>query len=99
MARFAPLSWTRRHLRLVALAVAAGIGAVVFALTYFQPQDLFIDHTVNEALPVPVASAATAAGAASGATTSGPAAHVVAQGRFHSGEHTTTGLAQVIDAP
>src|SRR5436305_13068946 len=105
MAHFAPLSRTRRHLRLVTVTIAAGIGGAVFVLAYFQPQDLFIDHTVNEALPVPVSTAApvagtpTAAAPAPAAATTGPTARIVAQGRFRSGEHATTGTAQLIDAP
>ena len=53
--------------------------ALVFALVYFQPQDLFINHSVDQARP---------AGAV-----------VVRQGSFHSGEHATTGLAQLLGFP
>ena len=53
--------------------------ALVFALVYFQPQDLFINHTVGQARPAQAA--------------------VIRQGSFHSGEHTTTGVAQLLGFP
>ena len=40
------------HWRLAAAVVAFGLAiTVVFALVYFQPQDLFINHTVDQARP------------------------------------------------
>jgi hypothetical protein len=68
------------HWRLAAALITAGLATtVVFVLVYFQPQDLFISHAVDQARP---------AGAV-----------VVRQGSFHSGEHTTTGLAQLLGSP
>jgi hypothetical protein len=68
------------HWRLAAAVVAAGLAVtVVFVLVYFQPQDLFINHTVDQARPV--------------------RAVVVRQGSFHSGEHATTGVAQLLGFP
>ena len=70
---------TRR--RLAAAVVALGLAiTAVFVLAYFQPQDLFINHTVDQARP---------AGAVA----------VAGQGSFHSGEHATTGLAQLLGFP
>ena len=75
LARHAATRW-----RLAAAVVAVGLAiAVVFVLVYFQPQDLFISHSVDQARP---------AGAV-----------VVRQGSFHSGEHATTGLAQLLGFP
>jgi len=75
LARHAATRW-----RLAAAVVAAGLAIiVVFVLVYFQPQDLFINHSVDQARP---------AGAV-----------VVRQGSFHSGEHATTGLAQLLGFP
>ena len=65
------------HWRLAAVVVAFGLAVtVVFALVYFQPQDLFINHSVDQARPAQ--------------------AVVVRQGSFHSGEHATTGVAQLL---
>jgi len=67
--------------RLAAAVVALGLAiTAVFVLAYFQPQDLFINHTVDQARP---------AGAVA----------VAGQGSFHSGEHATTGLAQLLGFP
>ena len=75
LARHAATRW-----RLAAAVVAVGLAIiVVFVLVYFQPQDLFINHSVDQARP---------AGAV-----------VVRQGSFHSGEHATTGLAQLLGFP
>jgi len=69
------------HWRLAAAAVTVGLAiTVVFVLVYFQPQDLFISHTVDQARPA-------------------GAVVVVRQGSFHSGEHATTGLAQLLGLP
>ncbi|MBI4259025.1 MAG: DM13 domain-containing protein [Actinobacteria bacterium] len=45
----------RRHPRLAATAVVVGIGLFVFGIVWFEPHKLFIDDTVNEALPTPSA--------------------------------------------
>ena len=67
--------------RLAAAVVALGLAiTAVFVLAYFQPQDLFINHTVDQARP---------AGAVA----------VAGQGSFHSGEHATTGVAQLLGFP
>jgi hypothetical protein len=66
--------------RLTAAVVAFGLAVtVVFVFVYFQPQDLFISHTVDQARP---------AGAV-----------VIRQGSFHSGEHATSGVAQLLGLP
>ena len=75
LARHAATRW-----RLAAAVVAVGLAIiVVFVLVYFQPQDLFINHSVDQARPA--------------------RAVVVRQGSFHSGEHATTGLAQLLGFP
>jgi hypothetical protein len=85
---------------LVAGVVIAVAGAA-FVLVFFQPQDLFINHTVDEALPGPSTSVAPSA-AAPGRPASAPAEEpAVGQphGRFTSGEHDTSGLARVVSVP
>ena len=75
-------SFARRAIRwrLAAAVVAVGLAIiVVFVLVYFQPQDLFISHTVDQGRPAE--------------------AVVFRQGSFHSGEHATTGVAQLLGFP
>ena len=68
------------HWRLAAAVAAVGLAIiVVFVLVYFQPQDLFISHSVDQARPAGVVA--------------------VRQGSFHSGEHATTGVAQLLGSP
>lgn len=40
-----------RHKTAVAVAAVTGIGLIVFVLLFFEPQALFIDEKVDEALP------------------------------------------------
>jgi hypothetical protein len=91
----------RRHRLLYAGATAVVLGLVAFVLVYFQPQKLFIDDTVSE--PVPTVAARPTPVHSAGATASSKPApdrraepEIVARGQFHSGEHTTTGEAQVL---
>jgi hypothetical protein len=68
----------RRWITLGSIALVV-VGVAIFVLAYFQPQKLFIDDHVDEALP-----AAEAAGAV--AERSGP---------FVSREHSTSGVATI----
>jgi hypothetical protein len=66
--------------RLAAAVVTVGLAiTVLFVLVYFQPQDLFINHAVDQARPA--------------------RAVVVRQGGFHSREHATTGVAELLGLP
>jgi hypothetical protein len=77
---------------LVVLVLAAG-GAVA----WFQPQKLFIDQRVDEALPgAPAAGPAGTGGDPAAATTPAPAAPVT-EGRFRSLGHATSGRAAVLE--
>ena len=75
------------------IVVTAGAVAAAVALTLFQPWKLWIDQTVNEAVPPSAARPAAGAPAAAGA--SGEST-VLARGTFISHEHATTGTARVI---
>jgi Electron transfer DM13 len=79
---------------LLAMALAAG-GAVV----WFQPQKLFIDQRVDEALPGVPAPGPTTTGGDGAAAASPPARGpvTVAAGRFRSLGHTTSGRAAVLE--
>jgi electron transfer DM13 len=94
----------RRHLRLVAAAAIAVLGLIVFVLIYFEPQDLVLNKTVNEDLPFRVGSASTPASGATAPSASASAggsaqADALAKGDFRSGEHKTTGVAQLLRLP
>src|SRR4051794_39530334 len=82
-----------RH-RIITTACALGmIGITIFVLVWFQPQKLFIDKTVEEALP-PALVEATAP-----AMPHQPQATVVARGEFISRGHGTSGTATVYRQP
>ncbi len=81
--------------------VLVAIGA--FAVYWFGPQYLFIDRTVNEALPTAAvatetpAVATTPAADAGGEGTGQPA--VLARGEFQSLEHDSSGRALIVRLP
>ena len=82
------------------IVLAAVVLAAGAAIAWFQPQKLFIDERVDEALPTAPASATepTATGA-DGTAPSRPATAepvTLAQGRFRSLGHTTSGRAAVL---
>ncbi len=75
-----PVTW--------ALLGVLAIGVVV-GLWLFQPWKVFVDQTVDEALPSVAASPS-----ASGSPDAGPV--VLAEGEFITHEHATSGTAQVV---
>lgn len=96
----------RRLRRWLAAGLVLG-GLATFVLIYFAPQDLFLDTSANEPLPTvhptSVATASTHAAIPAGTTSparvptrSTPSLRVLARGRFHSGEHHTSGKAVVL---
>ena len=66
--------------RIVAVAALGALALGAFVLAYFEPQKLFIDDRVAEALPVAPAGGVK----------------TLASGTFRSYEHPTTGRARVI---
>jgi hypothetical protein len=89
----------RTWIWLAAALVVVALGA--FVLVWFQPQKLFYDHEVSEALPSVAAPSADAqGGAGTTAPPSAPAEPVdLAAGTFVSREHHTTGTARVVRLP
>jgi hypothetical protein len=92
---------------LSSVAGVLAVGFVVFVLVWFQPQKLFLDQKVNEALPgvleaqsvAPQSSSAPSASPnAAPAPSPAPAAKltVLARGSFQSLEHHTTGRALIL---
>lgn len=89
-----------RHPRRTAAVAALGLAVAVAGFLWFRPDRLFTDDAVNEALPGQAAAPAQAKGdaAASGEDAPADAARVtLAQGRFISLEHQTTGRALVLE--
>jgi electron transfer DM13 len=82
----------------VALAAAAGVALTAFVLVWFQPQKLFIDDRVDEALPAAPANPPPGDGAPT-APQREPMLRTLALAPFHSHEHATEGRARVIDVP
>lgn len=96
-----------RHPVLSSGAGALGVLFVVFVLVWFQPQKLFLDQKVNEALPgviespagSPSAGQPTASPAPSPAPAHSPRAPklaVLARGNLRSLEHGTSGQALIL---
>jgi hypothetical protein len=95
-----------RHPVASSVAGAAGSALVVFVLVWFQPQKLFLDQKVDEALPgvvgSPVAGSPSPAGsipASTGASTQPAQLAELAHGTFRSLEHHTTGRAVIPQLP
>lgn len=91
----------------VSIALVIGLAGAGFGLYWFQPWKLFVDETVNEALPgapeqpqetapEPAAPEAPAESADPGepAEPSGP--ETLAEGAFISHEHATTGSVRIL---
>jgi hypothetical protein len=95
--RWSPGRLARRH-PVISAAALIGVALIIFVLAWFQPQKLFLNKTVNEALPG-VIQTAPAGEADRGATAGGsalPGLRVLRSGRFRSLEHATTGTAIVL---
>ncbi len=85
------------HPRLLAAGLAAAMGLTAFVLLYFEPQALFIDKKVDEALPAASAPATPPATPGAPAKPAPPAApRTLESGSFRSFEHDTKGSAKVI---
>lgn len=85
-------SFVREHKRLVEMVAIAAVALGVFAFLWFRPDKLFVDTTVNDALP-------SAPPGASAPPTNAPAAQpaVLSSGSFRNLEHPTTGTAKIIE--
>ncbi|WP_326586757.1 DM13 domain-containing protein [Streptomyces sp. NBC_01294] len=81
--------WRRRPLVIGALIVLAA--GLALGLYWFEPWKLWVDRTVEEALP-----STSAAPSVSGTATPAPGPVTVAQGTLISHEHTTTGTVRLL---
>ena len=96
-----PRRRSRRRWLWVAAAVAVAVVALV--LLWFQPQKLFIDDRVDEAIPTATTAPSTDTGQAAGVdpTTTVAASEPVelSRGEFISLDHGTSGVARVLELP
>jgi hypothetical protein len=92
------MAMRRRTWIILAAAVLVVLGAVT--LIWFQPQKLFYDTTVDEALPTVTASAAPTEDGGDPTASPLPTEPVeLASGTFISREHETTGTARILRLP
>ena len=90
---------SRRRAWLIAALVGL-VAVVALVLFWFQPQKLFIDDRVDEAIPTaapPTTAPPSPGPSAAPPTTAGPVE--VARGDFVSLDHGTSGVARVLDLP
>lgn len=85
--------WVREHRGATAGIGVAALALAAFAVFWFGPQYLFIDRSVNEALP---SSAPRSEAGDSGAPLVAEP-RVVAEGEFLSLEHGASGTAQIVE--
>ena len=91
----------RRHPFISAVAAFIGVGLIIFALVFYQPQKLFLNKTVNEPVPGVIQTAPTG-NPNHNATAGGsppPVLQPLSAGSFRSLEHATTGTAIVLHRP
>jgi hypothetical protein len=98
-----------RHRLATSVAGTVGLALVVFVLVWFQPQKLFLDQKVDEALPGVIGSPAAASPVPAASITASPGVPVpspqparvaeLASGTFRSLEHDTTGRAVILRLP
>lgn len=96
-----PAGVSPRRRRWLWIAAVLAVGCAAFVLYWFQPQKVFIDDRVDEAIPTAQAGAPEAPPSDGGATappdTLAPTElHELARGEFLSLDHGTSGTARVL---
>jgi hypothetical protein len=90
----------RRHPAISAGAALVGVGLIIFVVVWFQPQKLFLNKTVSEAVPGVIATAPPGKRTTTARLADRPpGVRVVRSGSFRSLEHATTGRAIVLRRP
>src|SRR5262249_57446948 len=79
--------------RVSGAAAVIGAGLVTFVVVWFQPQKLFLSHTVNEPVPgvIQTAPARETSPNVSAGQSSPPGLQALRSGSFRSVEHAPTG--------
>jgi hypothetical protein len=89
------LNWAKAHRAFASAIAVAALALLGLGVYWFGPQRLFLDREVAEGLPTPVV--AGEASASEEPMDEPPAVTELASGRFRSLEHTTMGLARVVE--
>jgi hypothetical protein len=84
------------HRRAIVTVGLLAVAAIVFVLVWFQPQKLFLEQTVDEALPEAESRSDKDPGA-EGSASRRPKSRVLVKGSFHSLEHETSGRAAIVE--
>ena len=89
----------RRHPRATMVVALVAVALLVFGIIWFEPQKLFVEQRVDEALPGAAAPGAEMAAPEQDPTgeTSAAQTMVLAEGEFVSLEHQTKGTALIVE--
>jgi hypothetical protein len=79
------------------IAVALAVGVMVFVLAWFQPQKLFIDDRVQEAIPRATSAPLADTDDERADPSTKVAATELARGEFTSRDHDTSGVARMLE--
>jgi hypothetical protein len=89
----------RSHRLLVWIMGGIGLALIAFVILWFQPQKLFVEETIDEALPGVERNTDKTGGAANDETTEGAEPKTLAAGEFRSLDHATAGTASILELP
>ena len=95
-----PVRFVDQHRKLLLNLGVLLVAGIVFVVLWFEPHKLFIEDTVNEALPTSEPAAeerSTSSAADNGTNDEAEEPKVLASGRFSSLEHETTGDARIVE--
>ncbi|HWL37219.1 MAG TPA: DM13 domain-containing protein [Frankiaceae bacterium] len=94
-------AFVRRHVAAVSVLAVLAVAGAVFVAVWFQPQKLFLDKTVNDALPagaedVTATPSGSAAPTSAGATPAAPRATVLSRSMLGDRAHHASGTVRVL---
>jgi hypothetical protein len=87
----------RRHPRATLVLVLVGIALLLFGILWFEPQKLFLEERVDEALPGMPAGSTGMEAEMEAAEGGAPGSQVLMGGEFIGLEHATNGRALVVE--
>jgi hypothetical protein len=90
-------SIVRRHPRATLVIVLVGIALLLFGILWFEPQKLFLEERVDEALPGMAAGSTGMEAEMDAAEGGGSGSPVLMGGEFIGLEHATSGQAVVVE--
>jgi hypothetical protein len=87
----------RRHPGATLVAALVGIALLVFGIIWYEPQKLFLEERVDEALPGMAAGSTGMEAQMEAAEGGAPGSHVLVRGEFIGLEHETSGRVVVLE--